>query len=90
MDVVGLIGITIIFTWSPLFTRVRRVYPKMLECAMCVGFWVGVFDTILTNLHAPWWAYVLHGGTVSVLAFAASLTLERLQASPRDEEEKVR
>lgn len=41
----GLACATVIFVWSPLFTRVRALWPDFLGCAMCVGFWVGLAGT---------------------------------------------
>jgi hypothetical protein len=77
----GLVGATIIFVWSPIFTRVRSWYPKMLACAMCVGFWVGLLGSIaeLGRVVSPL-SHFLAACAVSLLAFAVHLVLEWLDS----------
>lgn len=79
----GLISVTIIFTWSTLFKKVRSIYPTFLGCALCVGFWIGLFGSMAWREVVP---LTLHTGLthfftaciVSVLSLAASLVLHRL------------
>lgn len=88
MHLLGLIGATIIFTWSPLFAKIRSWYPMMLECAMCVGFWVGCGDYLrqfglFRVVDIP--EAMVYGAAVSVLSFGTSLVLETLQRRlPKD------
>jgi hypothetical protein len=42
----GLACATVIFVWSPLFARGRALWPELLPCAMCVGFWVGLVGSV--------------------------------------------
>lgn len=82
MTFLGLLGATIIFTWSPLFARIRAWFPAMLECAMCVGFWVGVFGWLYQHgvpARATWAEPLLYGAAVGPMALGVSLALEWMQ-----------
>jgi hypothetical protein len=37
----ALVGATLIVTSSTLLRPVRRLYPPLLHCSQCSGFWVG-------------------------------------------------
>lgn len=37
----ALVGTTLIVVDSTLFKRIRKLWPALLGCAQCVGFWVG-------------------------------------------------
>lgn len=76
-DIIGLVGATLIFTWSSLFDGVREIYPKMLKCSMCVGFWVGIFGGIARQKDVV--DTFLLGTTVSIVSFITYLILLRLQ-----------
>ena len=81
-DLVALIGVTIIFTWSSLFEIVRRIYPRMLECALCVGFWVGLFGSLARHqFHRGFLDHFFFATTTAVSSFAVSLLLKRLVIS---------
>jgi len=76
----GLVGATIIFVWSPLFAKVRSLYPAMLSCAMCVGFWVGLLGSLA---ELGWSAPIAHffvACTVSLAAYATHLALDWLDS----------
>lgn len=80
MDILALIGATIILTWSPLFGFFHRLYPKFFECAMCTGFWIGLMGSFVRRAdHMPLLDHLFSGFAVSLLAFATSLILERIQ-----------
>lgn len=79
MHLLGLIGATIIFTWSTLFEKVRAIYPKFLRCSMCVGFWVGCLGIFLDGKPHEVYEAFLNGTTVSLLSFTTYLILTRLQ-----------
>lgn len=78
----GLVSITIIFVKSTLFARVRRIYPTFLECALCAGFWIGLFGSIAWNpgtltLHDGL-SHFFAASIVSVLSLVIALVLHRL------------
>jgi hypothetical protein len=52
-DLFALAGITIILTWGTIFERFRRIYPKFLECPLCVGFWVGMAGSWIRRTGSP-------------------------------------
>ena len=39
--VIALVGLTLLVTGSAILAPVRRLWPKPLSCAQCVGTWVG-------------------------------------------------
>jgi hypothetical protein len=83
-DIIGLACVVVVWVWSPLFARVRSVYPKLLGCAMCVGVWVG--------LAGPWLAFarlVLDAAQVGVLAFGIVTALRRLEGVRAPSEPRV-
>lgn len=79
LDFIGLVGATLIFTWSKLFTRVRAIYPTFLECSMCVGFWVGVAGYEARDQRSLYDAF-LTGCSISLLSYTTTLLFRRLQA----------
>ena len=79
LDLLGLVGATIIFTWSTLFARIREIYPTFLKCPLCVGFWVGLAGAALR--HENFLNAFLTGAGVSLLAFTTHLVLEKLQGA---------
>ena len=68
----GLISATVSFVWSPLFIWIRRAWPEFLGCAMCLGFWWGVFGSI-TLRQALDAQVALDGAVVSVGAWLTYL-----------------
>lgn len=38
----AVIGATLIMVRSTVMARVRNIWPEMLGCAQCIGFWIGV------------------------------------------------
>ena len=42
LAVLGLASATLIVTESLLFARVRALWPALLGCPLCLGFWVGI------------------------------------------------
>lgn len=85
LDIVGLVGLTIIITKGTLFTRARLLYPPLLACPLCIGFWIGLGGAMLRliptgGLFAMTQTYVLHGAAVALCAFLAGRTLDWLDA----------
>ena len=42
-------GMTMILVYGKIFNKIRPKY-HMFHCAMCMGFWVGVFNSFLLSL----------------------------------------
>lgn len=42
LAVLSAIGATLIVVRGTVFQRLRKLYPPLLECSQCTGFWVGV------------------------------------------------
>jgi hypothetical protein len=79
----GLVSATIIFVKSTLFAKIRSVYPTFLSCALCVGFWIGLFGSIFwrdreaLTLHVAL-THFFTACIVSVLSMTCALILHRL------------
>jgi hypothetical protein len=74
----GLVGVTIIVTRGDIFAWLRRFWPKLLSCPLCVGFWVGVgYDIFMrpTFTSVAVVDHVIWGGLVGLLALMTSAWL---------------
>jgi hypothetical protein len=51
-------GITLVITGSKIARPVRNVFPALLACPMCTGWWVGLGLSLLGLgvVDGPWWA----------------------------------
>lgn len=83
LDLAAFVGMTIIVTWSPLFERLRKRIT-MLECPMCVGFWIGLLGSVGRDgaLRAPWLHPIHYFFIACIVSLAATITsfgLERLK-----------
>lgn len=88
----GLIGTTLIVVRGTLFAPLRKRLG-MLQCAQCLGWWVGLVGGLALNrfMRPPidWIETgVLIGGMVSGLAFAADAGLAWLDARAFEAERK--
>jgi hypothetical protein len=83
--VVALVGVTILIVRGGIFARVRALWPGLLGCAMCVGFWVGAIFELATA--SAWTARLgvragLGGSIVSVCALLTDALLCRWLGDP--------
>lgn len=80
-DIVALSCATIIFTWGSIFEKLRALYPKMLNCPLCCGFWIGLGGHLLRHqLQTKPLDAFLCACVTSVLAFTISIVYDRLLA----------
>jgi hypothetical protein len=42
LSVAALVGATLIVVRGTIFRPVRKLWPALLHCSQCTGFWVGV------------------------------------------------
>lgn len=55
-------GMTMILVYSKIFEDIREkvrslnneLLSYMLKCCMCMGFWVGIFNSLLINVSFNW------------------------------------
>jgi hypothetical protein len=89
----ALVGATLIVVRSTLFKRVRRVWPALLGCSQCVGFWTGALATFVPELDLPHgrapFAMVVDalvvGCATSLSALATDCLLCKLAGEPDEE-----
>jgi hypothetical protein len=90
----GSVGVTLIIAtgkvFAPLRERLLRTaglgwLGKLLSCALCTGFWVGLATGLALGYRAP--AEVLwSGGAVALLSLVADVLIERLEGG--DDEDR--
>jgi hypothetical protein len=88
MQLLALVGFTIIVVRGSLIAPLRRLWPSMLSCATCSGFWIGALGSSLFSL--PLFRLegaVIAAGVVSLGATFADFLLAWLDAhsSAKDE-----
>jgi hypothetical protein len=55
-------GMTMILVYSKIFEKIREkirsldveLLSYMIKCTMCMGFWVGIFNSFLIDLSFNW------------------------------------
>jgi hypothetical protein len=81
----ALIGATLIIVRGTVFSRVRKLWPALLGCAQCTGFWVGagvgVSGLISIDRGRVVDVFVV-GTATSFLALAADAVLLKLLGDP--------
>ena len=88
IQLLGLVGLTLIVTRGSIFSAVRRLAPHFLSCPQCVGWHVGFWITYVQAVtsHPPeLWFFlgalfhaVLLGGAVSLLSSLSEAAIEAL------------
>ena len=87
----ALVGATLIVVRGTIFSRVRAIWPALLACSQCVGFWVGVAgshlrDGSLVSLSRGWWIdAIVMGCAVSVISMATDIVLLKIADGPAEE-----
>ena len=87
----SLIGATLIVVRGTLFRRVRAVWPAMLGCSQCFGFWIGAAGASIVSLgYGRWCDMAILGCAVSLLAMATDIVLMRLADGPAEADKQRR
>lgn len=74
VQMLALIGTTLIVVRSAIFRPIRKVWPALLECAQCSGLWIGALAGLSGEV-------VLGGGRiVDTITLAASASFSALLA----------
>lgn len=85
------VGTTLIVVDSTLFKPIQKLWPALLKCAQCAGFWIGAAvgaSGLLDVGHGRIInAFVVGTGT-SFLALLAYAVLVSLLGEPIEDEEK--
>jgi hypothetical protein len=83
----ALIGTTLIVVRSALFRPIRKLWPALLSCSRCTGFWVGVAagasGLVETGHGRPIDAYIV-GAATSFLALLADAVFIQLLGPPEE------
>jgi hypothetical protein len=78
LEIAELSSATVIFTWSKLFEGVRAFAPVILECSMCLGFWVGLVGSLVVAWPEDLPHHFLDACAVSVFAYVLTLVFRAL------------
>lgn len=80
--VLGAVGLTIVVVHGSILAPLRRLYPPLLNCALCTGTWVGLALALLLLFvdQLPEWVSRLAtclsvGLSVPVVAYLVSVWL---------------
>jgi len=87
MTYVALVGLTLILVRSVLFERLRGLWPALLECAQCSGFWVGAAagaSGVAVLGHGRAIDTILAGTATSFLSLLADGVLLKLLGDPKE------
>lgn len=81
----ALIGTTLLIVRSTIFAPVRRLWPALLGCAQCCGFWVGIGASwLIPTGHAWLLNTVIVGAATSFLSLLADAVLLTLLGDPSE------
>ena len=81
----ALIGATLLVTRSAILHPVRRLFPALLGCSQCTGFWIGGAaggSGVVVLGRGPLLGAILVGAAISLLALLADGVLLRLLGDP--------
>jgi hypothetical protein len=87
----ALIGTTLIVVDSTLFRPIRKLWPALLGCAQCFGFWVGAAgggSGLLGAGHSRVLDAFVVGTATSFLSLLAYAALVNLLGEPVEDEGK--
>jgi hypothetical protein len=88
LHLLAAVGAALIVARGTLFRSLRRLWPALLACCQCVGFWTGVaFESVwAVSEHSAWHAAVVDAVSVglatSLLAMLADGILIKLLGDP--------
>ena len=86
--ILALVGATLIVVRGTIFAPVRKLWPALLGCAQCAGFWVGAAagaSGIVSTGHGRVLDAVIVGASTSFLSLLADGVLLHLLGDPADE-----
>ena len=79
----ALVGATLLMVRGTVFAPMRRLWPALLECAQCSGFWVGVAaSSVVTTGHGRVLGALIVGAATSFLSLLVDAVLLRLLGDP--------
>lgn len=84
----ALIGTTLIIVRGAIFRPVRRIWPTLFGCSMCIGFWVGAgvgLSGLMTTGYGRVMDAMIVGTAGSVLSLSTDAILLRLLGDPGEE-----
>jgi len=87
LELIGLVGITLIIVRGTIFGPVRRLWPALLGCAQCTGTWIGAAAGgagLLPLGHGAVLDAVFLSGATSVSSLAVDAVLIHLLGDPKE------
>ncbi len=79
----GAVGMVLVLVVGKIAAPVRSIYPPLLGCAMCSGFWVGLFVGFFVEFRGQEMfprclSAVFYGFAVSVVSYTLYAVLHRM------------
>jgi hypothetical protein len=87
VELLALIGITLIVVRGTIFAPIRKLWPALLGCSQCAGVWVGVIAGAIGLMplgHGRLQDTLLLGAATSFSAMLADAILLRLLGAPEE------
>lgn len=86
--ILALVGMTLIVVRGTIFGPIRRIWPALLECAQCAGWWVGAAagaSGVISTGHGRFLDAVIVGGVASVASLITDALLLNLLGDPKQQ-----
>lgn len=87
IELLALVGVTLLITDSVIFRPIRKIWPALLKCSQCTGMWVGAAagaSGIVTAGHGRALDALIVGASASFSSYIADAVLTRLIGEPID------
>jgi hypothetical protein len=87
IDLLALVGVTLLITDSAIFRPIRRIWPALLKCSQCTGMWVGAVagaSGVVAAGHGRALDALIVGASASLSSYVADAVLTRLIGEPID------
>lgn len=84
----ALIGTTLLVVRSTVFGPIRKLWPALLECSQCSGFWIGIAagaSGVVPVGHGRILDALIVGAATSFLSLLADAVLLYLLGDPSEE-----
>ena len=87
MIYIALIGLTLIITRGTIFRPLQRLWPALLQCSQCAGWWIGAAagaSGIVSTGHGRLLDALIVGAAASFSSMFADAILLKLLGDPNE------